>query len=283
MVTERDMASAAGRARSGRLSAVLAVTVGMLLTTMSGGAVVAAPAGPRDGVAAVIASYQARIPTLMDRKHIPGLALALVDGDGVVWQQGFGRTDSDGRGPVTVDTIFSVQSMSKVFTATAVMQAVQSGRLDLDVPITTYLPGFTVCSAFEPDPERRITLRMLLALLIAFNTTTIGVDERAREHATMLAFGLPPRTVLGMTTVETVLIGVFGTAVGIAGGYGLLRWMTATTIPSVLPEIGVTPTLSTPTVVQALALGVLTVAIAPLFTMRRTRRMDIPSTLRVME
>jgi putative ABC transport system permease protein len=124
---------------------------------------------------------------------------------------------------------------------------------------------------------------LLLALLIAFNTTTIGVDERAREHATMLAFGLPPRTVLGMTTVETVLIGGIGTAVGVLGGYGLLRWMTATTIPSVLPEIGVTATLSTPTVVQALTLGVLTVAIAPLFTLRRTRRMDIPSTLRVME
>jgi putative ABC transport system permease protein len=124
---------------------------------------------------------------------------------------------------------------------------------------------------------------LLLALLIAFNTTTIGVDERAREHATMLAFGLPPRTVLGMTTVETVLIGAAGSVAGVLGGYGLLRWMTATTIPSVLPEIGVTATLSTRTVGQALALGVLSVAVAPLFTLRRTRRMDIPSKLRVME
>lgn len=124
---------------------------------------------------------------------------------------------------------------------------------------------------------------LLLALLIAFNTTTIGVDERAREHATMLAFGLPPRTVLGMTTVETVVVGVIGTAVGVLGGYALLRWMTATTIPSVLPEIGITAALSARTVAQALLLGVVTVAIAPVFTLRRTRRMDIPSTLRVME
>jgi putative ABC transport system permease protein len=124
---------------------------------------------------------------------------------------------------------------------------------------------------------------LLLVLLIAFNTTTIGVDERAREHATMLAFGLPPRTVLGMTTVETVLIGVVGSAVGVLGGYALLRWMTATTIPSVLPEIGFTATLSATTVTGALVLGTLTVAVAPMFTVRRTRRMDIPSTLRVME
>jgi CubicO group peptidase (beta-lactamase class C family) len=64
--------------------------------------------------------------------------------------------------------MFSVQSMSKVFTATAVMQAVQSHRLDLDVPITTYLPGFRVHSAFESHPERRITLRMLLGHTAGF-------------------------------------------------------------------------------------------------------------------
>jgi CubicO group peptidase (beta-lactamase class C family) len=99
----------------------------------------------------------------MDQQDIPGLALAVVDGkrDHVVWQEGFGVTD-EGGSPVTADTIFSVQSMSKVFTATAVMQAVQEGLLELDEPITTYLPGFTVHSAFERRPERRMTLRMLL-------------------------------------------------------------------------------------------------------------------------
>jgi putative ABC transport system permease protein len=40
---------------------------------------------------------------------------------------------------------------------------------------------------------------LLLVLLIAFNTASIGTDERSREHATMMAFGLPARTVLGMT------------------------------------------------------------------------------------
>jgi hypothetical protein len=54
----------------------------------------------------------------------------------------------------------------------------------------------------------------------------------------MLAFGLPARTVLGMITVETVLVGAGGTVAGVLGGYVLLRWLTVTTIPSVLPEIG---------------------------------------------
>jgi CubicO group peptidase (beta-lactamase class C family) len=116
----------------------------------------------------VITRYQARIPELMAEQDIPGLAVALVDGDQVLWSQGFGHVDRDGSAPVDTDTIFSVQSMSKLFTATAVMRAVQAGRLALDEPITTYLPDFSVHSAFEPHPERKMTLRMLLSHTAGF-------------------------------------------------------------------------------------------------------------------
>jgi CubicO group peptidase (beta-lactamase class C family) len=150
-------------------AAAAALAIGVLLMTTSAGTdAVGEPSAQDDGVAAVIARYQARIPQLMAQKHIPGLSLAVVDGDHVVWQEAFGYTDDDGHTPVTVDTIFSAESMSKVFTATAVMQAVQAGRLDLDAPITTYLPDFTVHSAFESHPERRITLRMLLSHTAGF-------------------------------------------------------------------------------------------------------------------
>src|SRR5215469_3176920 len=124
---------------------------------------------------------------------------------------------------------------------------------------------------------------LLLVLLIAFNTAAIGTDERSREHATMMAFGLPVRTVLGMTATESVLVGVLGTVTGVAAGYGLLAWLTATTIASVMPEIGVTAAVSAGTVAAAVALGVAAVAAAPLFTLRRLRRTDIPATLRVVE
>ena len=124
---------------------------------------------------------------------------------------------------------------------------------------------------------------LLLVFLIAFNTASIGTDERAREHATMIAFGLPARTVLGLITAESVLVGVVGTVIGLAAGYGLLAWLTATTIASVMPEIGVTAALSAGTVAAALVLGAVTVAAAPLFTLRRLHRIDVPSTLRVAE
>jgi putative ABC transport system permease protein len=111
----------------------------------------------------------------------------------------------------------------------------------------------------------------------------IRFEERARDHATMLAFGLPVRTILGLTIVETVLVGTIATAVGIVGGYGVLGWVASTTIPAVLPEVGVSATLAATTVVMAFALGTATVALAPLFTIGRLRGMDVPSTLRVME
>jgi putative ABC transport system permease protein len=124
---------------------------------------------------------------------------------------------------------------------------------------------------------------LLLVFLIAFNTASIGTDERAREHATMMAFGLPTRAVLGLITVESVLVGGLGTVIGLGAGYGLLAWLTATTVAGTMPEIGVTAAVSAGTVTAALLLGAGTVAAAPLFTLRRLRRTDVPSTLRVAE
>ncbi len=77
--------------------------------------------------------------------------------------------------PARVGTVFSVQSISKNFTAAAVLLAVQEGLLDLDTPITTYLPDFTVHGIFEDHPERKITLRMLLSHTAGFtHETPIG-------------------------------------------------------------------------------------------------------------
>ncbi len=81
----------------------------------------------------------------------------------ILWWEGFGWTDDDKEIPVTPETLFSVQSMSKNFTAAAVLAAVAEGLVDLDAPITRYLPDFTVQSRFEDHPERRMTLRLLLS------------------------------------------------------------------------------------------------------------------------
>ncbi|MCB1017886.1 MAG: ABC transporter permease [Acidimicrobiales bacterium] len=124
---------------------------------------------------------------------------------------------------------------------------------------------------------------LLMALLIAFNATSINLDERARENATLFAFGLPVSRVVLVAVTESLVIGVLGTVTGVIAGRLLLAWLMAAIVPGTLPDIGVVTYLSASTVATALVLGVLAVTIAPLLTVRRLRRMDIPSTLRVVE
>jgi len=103
----------------------------------------------------------------MDQHKIPGLSLAVVDREGILWAAGFGRTGWT-KQRVTPETLFSIQSMSKTFTATAVMMAVQDGLVDLDTSITEYLPDFTVNSYWEENPQEKITLRHLLSHTAGF-------------------------------------------------------------------------------------------------------------------
>jgi putative ABC transport system permease protein len=124
---------------------------------------------------------------------------------------------------------------------------------------------------------------LLLAILIAYNATSINADERARERATLFAFGLPLRRVVTLEVAEGVLIGALGTAFGVGAGLLVVRWVVTSTMRTTMPDMGLDVAISAGTVVTAIALGVLAVAIAPLLTVRRLRRMDIPGTLRVVE
>jgi putative ABC transport system permease protein len=123
---------------------------------------------------------------------------------------------------------------------------------------------------------------LLLALLIAYNAAGINVDERAREYATMFAYGVEPRTVLRGISVEGLIVGLLGTIAGIAFGALAVRWLVSTAAAD-SPDLGIVIAVAPATIVTALAMGVLAVGLAPLLVYRRLRRMDVPSTLRVME
>jgi putative ABC transport system permease protein len=124
---------------------------------------------------------------------------------------------------------------------------------------------------------------LILALLIAFNATRISVEERRREHATMRAFGLPVRTVLGVVVKESVIIGVVATIIGLVGGVVFLRWMLTSLAATTLPDVGIDVYLSPTTIVIAALVGIVSVAATPLFLVGRLRRMNLPGTLRVVE
>jgi putative ABC transport system permease protein len=124
---------------------------------------------------------------------------------------------------------------------------------------------------------------VLLTMLIAFLTASINLDARSREHATMFAFGVRVRTALAMAITESSIIGVVATVLGVIGGIGALEWMNRALFSSTLPDVGIAVTLQVATVVTVVILGVVAVAVAPLFTARRMRRMDLPGTLRLVE
>jgi CubicO group peptidase (beta-lactamase class C family) len=112
---------------------------------------------------AAIDEFRGALPALMRKREIPGCAMALVDAQGILWTEAFGYADPREKRPVTPATLFSTMSISKAFTAVAVLLAVQDGLLDLDEPITTYLPDFQLNSRYEENPERKVTLRHLLS------------------------------------------------------------------------------------------------------------------------
>ncbi len=132
-------------------------------------------ATPESAVPAQDARYQQLIPDIegmvrqtMRRSRIPGLSLVIASPGGTIWEAGFGWGDDARKVPVDSATMFSIQSMSKTFTAVGVLTAVQDGLLDLDQPISRLLPGFRVKSIFEDNPQERITLRHLLTHTAGF-------------------------------------------------------------------------------------------------------------------
>ncbi len=73
-------------------------------------------------------------------EHIPSLSAAIVQGDRVVWSRGYGTLDGARTVPTGPDTIYSICSISKLFTSVSLMQLWEQGLVKLDEPITTYLP-----------------------------------------------------------------------------------------------------------------------------------------------
>ena len=110
----------------------------------------------------IIYDFKQNIHSELERENVPGFAIAVVTPDSILWSQCYGYSDDDRNRQVDFETIFSVQSISKTYTSTAIMHAAQEGILDLNIPIKTYLPEFTVNSPYDEDPFSIITLKHLL-------------------------------------------------------------------------------------------------------------------------
>lgn len=150
------------------------------------------------------AAVDAFVMEQMRAQGVPGMALALVRGGEVVHVRGYGRS-GDGA-EVTPRTRFLVASLSKSFTALAVLQLAHDGRVDLDAPVRRYLPGFTLADpdaaarlveVVSGEPFGRYLEERVFGPLGMEDTVSVtssddlrrGVDGLARGH--VLAYGVP--------------------------------------------------------------------------------------------
>lgn len=115
----------------------------------------------------IIERIDAYITEQMHDLKIPGVAIGIVRNNEVVYIQGYGVADDNGR-TMTADTPFLIASLSKSFTALAIMQLVEEGKINIDEPVQTYLPWFHVA---DEEVSPKITIRHLLH-------QTSGFDER---------------------------------------------------------------------------------------------------------
>lgn len=99
----------------------------------------AAPTAQPDRFEEIAALVTAR----MTEYGVPGVALGILF-EGRTSLRGFGVTSLDDPQPITADTVLTIASISKTFTATAIAKLVEQGRLELGAPVRTYLPDFRV-------------------------------------------------------------------------------------------------------------------------------------------
>ncbi len=97
----------------------------------------------------------------MKKYDTQGLSIAIIDGRDTVWSQGFGYMDAADRLPATAETMYPVGSISKVVTAMEVLKLADSGSINIDRPLTTYLHDFSILNRFGRSLP--ITLRSMLA------------------------------------------------------------------------------------------------------------------------
>ena len=151
----------------------------------------------------------------MRRLNIPGAMLAIVDGERIVHARGFGRARPGGEAP-TVKTPFLIGSLTKSFTALAVMQQVEAGKVELDAPVQRYLPWFRVA---DPQASARMTVRHLLhqtsglpmmagnELLANFDSRPEAAECQARALST-LKLSRPPGAACEYSNLNYNLLGL---------------------------------------------------------------------------
>lgn len=153
----------------------------------SGGA--GAPAGGDTDRTALVSTIDSIVSKPITEGKAAGAALLVVKGNDTIAYQGFGKADLEWDIPMPLDAVFEIGSITKQFTAAAVMQLVEQGKVDLDADVTKYVN--------YPTKGRKIAVRHLLDHTSGIRgyTETPSLRARFRED-------LPPDSILALVAKE---------------------------------------------------------------------------------
>ena len=159
-----------------KVSAVVLLTLPLTVASLN-----AQTANPGDDpdVKGAIRLFSAWMDGQVRWRELPGVAVGVVADQELVWTKGFGFADIATELPMRPDTKFRMASHSKLFTAIAIMQLREQGKIQLDDPVAKHLPWFQVKSAEPGDPP--ITIEHLL-------THSSGLPREAGSHWTTREF-----------------------------------------------------------------------------------------------
>jgi CubicO group peptidase (beta-lactamase class C family) len=121
------------------------------------------------------------VRALMERRHVPGVAVAVVRAGRVVLARGYGLASVEHGVAVTPQTVFEIGSVSKQLTAAAVMLLVEDGKVELDAPVSRYVPE-------APPAWSGVTVRHLLTHTSGLRNYTGLTGFELTEHLTRAEF-----------------------------------------------------------------------------------------------
>jgi CubicO group peptidase (beta-lactamase class C family) len=116
-----------------------------------------------------------KIPEQLEELKVPGAAVSVVADGRQIFAKGYGLAETENERPIVAErTTLHINSVSKLFTATAVMQLVEQGKLDLDTDVNEYLTEFEIRDTYPGNP---VTLRHLLTHTAGFEDPLIDLDR----------------------------------------------------------------------------------------------------------
>ena len=192
-ITRRQVIT--GGIRAGIGLAVLYQLPGMVRPVL--GEVTKAPQ-PTDRFEAAYQRLDEYITRHMSEVGAPGMTLALADRNGLLRSSQYGFADVKAGARVSPQTLFEIGSISKSFVAMAVLQLAEEGKLDLNKPVTNYLPWLKIESKYAPFTTHH---------LLSHTSGLSGVPLLMRVAATTLRVGFEPGSRWVYSNIGYVLLG----------------------------------------------------------------------------